>query len=130
MFESIPPISNSTAAKKAKYDNASSLEWNQLPPLYSGERLGDIIRRLQKSLLKPGLFEVQVRRDNVLVDLLKETQKKGFDPFYKITVFTIILISVVFQVCFRLDLVCWRKGDRHWRCDERTMDFVWPGVDE
>ena len=64
-----------------------------MPPLYSGEWLGDIIRRLQKSLLKPGLFEVQVRRDNVLVDLLKETQKKGFDPFYKITVFTIILIE-------------------------------------
>ena len=30
----------------------------------------------------------------MLVDLLKETQKKGFDPFYKITVFTIILVEL------------------------------------
>jgi len=36
--------------------------------------------------LKTEMFEFQVRRDQVLIDLLKETKKASFDPMKRVKV--------------------------------------------
>ena len=52
---------------------------------HSPSTLGDVVKMLEQSL-KPKYYEVQVRRDHVLDDILKEARKKGFQPFKRIKV--------------------------------------------